>query len=214
MLGPFRRAGSVWGCRCRGGLSTPGRRGPSVETTCWSVGGCCVSWGLPPPPASGRVERNGSAVETPLWVGWSRSGVLGPFGRAGAVEVSPRRAAGALRSRRRVGLWGMLCFMGPASPARFWSCRAVRSVVETTRGSKGNASPGRYRSCRAERCDRRERVLSGCGVQSRHPLGRAGVVQGCWVRLGMPVPWRSLHVGPRGPFGRDDVLVCGACCVL
>ena len=75
-----------------------------VETTCFLRG-------LPSPPASGRVERNGVESRPLLgpagivWGRWVRLGVLDSFGGAGAVEVSPLRAAGALRSRRRVGLW-------------------------------------------------------------------------------------------------------------
>ena len=78
------------------------------------------------------------------------------------------------------------------------------ALVETTRWSVGRALF--YGTCLLGPL---LVVSSGAVAQSRHLFGSAGVVQACWVRSGVPVPWRSLHSGPQGPIGRDDVLVCG-----
>ena len=110
MLGSFGDASAV--------EVSPRRLGDEalVETTCWSVGdavfhGACLTRPL-------LVVSSGAVAPSRHLPGragvvqgcWDRSGVLGPFGGAGAVEVSPLRAAGAHRSRRRVGLWGGAVF--------------------------------------------------------------------------------------------------------
>ena len=68
------------------------------------------------------------------------------------------------------------------------------------------ASPLQYWSCRAERCDRRERVPSGCAARSI--LVRAGSDRGCRFCGGLSTP------GRRRPSGRDDVSFYGARSVL
>ena len=75
-----------------------------VETTCWSVRRALLCRGMPPPPASGRVERSGSAVETPPWACWNCSGMLDPFGDVGSVREC--RCRGGLSASGRRGPFG------------------------------------------------------------------------------------------------------------
>jgi hypothetical protein len=158
------------------------------------------------PPATGHVERSASAVETPPRTQRIRSGTLSiaasprtcriSTGNAGSMEISPLRAAGALRSRRRYFVGGSF-FSGYASrglppPPATGRVERSGSAAETRWLSRGHASLARHWSCRAKRCDRRERVLLGCAAQSRHLPGPAG------PRPGMLVPWRSLHAASIG----------------
>ena len=76
----------------------------------------------------------------------------------------------------------------------------------TGREFRGCAFSARHRSCRAKRCDRRERVLSGCAAESRHLLGPAGTVRECWVHEDV-----STSALRRRASGRHDVLFSGTC---
>ena len=116
----------------RGGLSTPGPAGPFGRDDVLVYRGCCVLWGVLCSVRSASAARFWSCraerreVETPPWACRSRSGMLGPFGDAGAVEVSPRRLGVEALVETTLVRGGMLCPWGVALPYAPRSCRAER----------------------------------------------------------------------------------------
>ena len=100
-------------------------------------------------------------------------GVPGAAEPAASVEVSPRRLVAEALVETTCFLRGL-----PPPPA---SGRVERSAV----------TEGNEYSWGAER----RRDTSPGLLES---FGGVGSVWGCWIRSGVPVPWRSLRFGPHG----------------